>query len=83
MDAATLVDNLIQHTQNLMQDHVQHLVAFSGGVDSSLVLTLLKHALSSYQHVQPVLGILPAVPIEQIQFSKASELTYGIRFERG
>ena len=81
MDASTLVDNLIRHTHFLMQGHDRHLVAFSGGVDSSLVLALLQRAASSNQHVQPVLGISSAVPLEQIQLARqvSSHLGFELR----
>lgn len=69
-DASDLVNNLIQHTRALMLGSTQHLVAFSGGVDSSLVLALLQQASISSQHVQPVLGISPAVSQEQILLAR-------------
>lgn len=69
-DATDLVEHLIQHTQGLMQQSSQHLVAFSGGVDSSLVLALLQQASSSRDAVQPVLGISPAVSREQIMLAR-------------
>jgi pyridinium-3,5-biscarboxylic acid mononucleotide sulfurtransferase len=69
-DASGLVENLLQHTWALMQGYEHHLVAFSGGVDSSLVLALLRHASTSSQQVQPVLGISPAVSQEQIRLAR-------------
>jgi pyridinium-3,5-biscarboxylic acid mononucleotide sulfurtransferase len=69
-DASALVDNLMQRTQALMQGYEHHLVAFSGGVDSSLVLALLRLASTSSQRVQPVLGISPAVPQEQVRLAR-------------
>lgn len=69
-DASPLVDNLLQHTRALMQGYENHFVAFSGGVDSSLVLALLRHASTSSQRVQPVLGISPAVSQEQVRLAR-------------
>ena len=81
MDASALVDNLIQHTQNLMQGHDRHLVAFSGGVDSSLVLALLQRASSLGQYVQPVLGVSSAVPSEQIQLARQVSSHLGLELK--
>lgn len=70
-DTTTLVDGLLQYTRQLMEesDTNHHVVAYSGGVDSSLVMALLQHASSSCNSnhvVQAVLGISPAVSQEQI-----------------
>ena len=80
-----LVDNLIEYTQSLMKSTTtgsnhRHLVAFSGGVDSSLVLALLKEASTGgQQHVAPVLGISPAVPQEQIDLAR--KISHHLGFE--
>ena len=65
-DPSTLVTNLLTYTRELMQGHSHHVVAFSGGVDSSLVLKLLMDASSSTDRVQAILGISNAVSQEQI-----------------
>jgi len=73
--ATMLVDNLLHYTHSIMEKNPQrhHAVAFSGGVDSSLVLALLKKATGSSDVdavVQPVLGISPAVSSEQIDLAR-------------
>jgi len=67
-DSATaLVDDLIQYTRQLMTESNSnhHVVAYSGGVDSSLVTALLQQASDHTHSVQAVLGISPAVSQEQ------------------
>jgi uncharacterized protein (TIGR00268 family) len=84
-DSTSLVDRLIQYTQRLMQGSNRHIVAFSGGVDSSLVLALLKQAaLSQKDSVEPVLGISPAVPSEQVDLARqvSSALGYDLTIVR-
>lgn len=87
-DATALVDGLIDYTTSLMEESTtsrHHLVAFSGGVDSSLVLALLQQA-SSLQAtngdnsimVQPVLGISPAVSQEQVDLARQVSAHLGI-----
>ena len=70
-NATALVDGLMESTRQLMTKNQNHIVAYSGGVDSSLVAALLQQATSSHhdqQHnVLAVLGISPAVSQEQIQ----------------
>jgi len=70
-DATELVDNLIDYTRLLMKSEGRHhVIAFSGGVDSSLVLALLQQAASKSNELQPVLGISPAVSLEQIDLAR-------------
>mmetsp|Transcript_4019 Transcript_4019/g.5282 ORF Transcript_4019/g.5282 Transcript_4019/m.5282 type:complete len:398 (-) Transcript_4019:225-1418(-) len=69
-----LVDELLAHTRELMGPHStikQHVIAYSGGVDSSLVASLLfQSRQSDNEQVRAVLGLSPAVPQEQIDLAK-------------
>ena len=84
------VDRLLEHTQTLMgpvssTTMRRHIVAFSGGVDSSLVAALLYQCRTSanpliQQEPQPqpqkehvvhaMLGLSPAVPQEQVDLAQ-------------
>lgn len=48
----------------------RHVLAFSGGVDSSLVAALLYRARLPEEDVRAVLGISPAVPAEQVELAR-------------
>mmetsp|Transcript_5375 Transcript_5375/g.7752 ORF Transcript_5375/g.7752 Transcript_5375/m.7752 type:complete len:325 (-) Transcript_5375:691-1665(-) len=76
-----LVDNLIQYTKSVMENSNNHVVAFSGGVDSSLVVALLQKASEDVnnQTVQPVIGISPAVSSEQIQLARQVTSCLGVQ----
>ena len=79
-EATQLVDNLLHTTRKMMRPQfdgsgislTQHLIAFSGGVDSSLVAALVYqlHEPSLGEHVQAVLGISSAVPSEQLHLAQ-------------
>lgn len=79
--SSVLVDNLIHYTKSVMESSHNHVVAFSGGVDSSLVVALLQKASegSNNQTVKPVLGISPAVPSEQIQLARQVTSFLGVQ----
>ena len=47
--AMKLVDNLLLRTSDMMDPHSANVVAYSGGVDSSLVAALVYRAYSDYQ----------------------------------
>ena len=83
-NATALVDGLIQYTRQLMTESNSrhHVVAYSGGVDSSLVAALLQQANVDGEHsVQAVLGISPAVSQEQVAQARnvASHLKISLR----
>ena len=66
------VDALLRSTREMMGPHSvpQHLIAFSGGVDSSLTAALVQQIHDpNTERVQAVLGISPAVPPEQIDLA--------------
>ena len=65
-----LVEQLLAYTRQLMQGYSHHVVAFSGGVDSSLVLKLLLQAASPTDQVQAILGLSNAVSNEQLDQAK-------------
>lgn len=82
-DATALVDKLLIHTRELMgspraaaedgtvADLRKHIVAYSGGVDSSLVFALLNQAkCEETESVYGVLGLSPAVPQDQVQLAR-------------
>lgn len=48
-DSMKLVDNLLRRTSEMMNPNAANVVAFSGGVDSSLVAALVHHAFSDYE----------------------------------
>jgi len=99
-EASLLVDNLFLHTESLMKDvesqihaphshHHHHLIAYSGGVDSSLVAALLHQTalhLASHKadhhshHVTAVLGLSPAVPHEQVVLAEQVAAHIGVDF---
>lgn len=66
------VDALLQSTREMMGPYSipQHLIAFSGGVDSSLTAALVHRAHdATAERVQAVLGISAAVPEEQVDLA--------------
>jgi pyridinium-3,5-biscarboxylic acid mononucleotide sulfurtransferase len=69
-DEEALVEQLLAYTRQLMQGYSHHVVAFSGGVDSSLVLKLLLQAASPTDQVQAILGLSNAVSNEQLDQAK-------------
>lgn len=77
-----LVDNLLERTQQMMDVSAANVVAFSGGVDSSLVAALVHRSFSSNLtntgSVQAVLGISNAVPQSQIEMARNVANTIGI-----
>jgi uncharacterized protein len=77
-DPTKLVDSLLAHTRHLMNGSTHHLVAFSGGVDSSLVAALLQKAKRGNDQVTAVLGTSPAVPFEQVELAQRVAQFIGI-----
>ena len=85
-DATDLVDRLLRRTSDLMDPHAVNVVAYSGGVDSSLVAALVHRAFADHQttssssrgSVQAVLGVSPAVPQSQIVLAREVAETIGI-----
>ncbi|GKZ01077.1 hypothetical protein MPSEU_001059300 [Mayamaea pseudoterrestris] len=84
-EVTRLVDDLLKYTRNLMDQHQQtttnttdrkelsrsnHIIAFSGGVDSSLVAQLLHKVRLPNEQVTAVLGLSPAVPKHQVELAE-------------
>lgn len=85
-----LLDRLLHRTSEMMDPHAANVIAFSGGVDSSLVAALV-HRVFNQQTIdndspftrqrgslQAVLGISPAVPQTQIIMARKVAKTIGI-----
>lgn len=79
-----LVDNLLQRTQEMIDPTAANIVAYSGGVDSSLVAALVYKSFESSRiantrgSVQAVLGISNAVPESQIAMARNVATKIGI-----
>lgn len=86
-----LVDNLLHRTQRLMNPSSSNVIAFSGGVDSSLAAALVYKAFTGHTHgnsssssggsVTAVLGLSPAVPPEQIDTARSVAATIGVNLQ--
>ena len=87
--ATRLVDWLMRETDHLMrQSNSQskiipsslqhHLIAFSGGIDSSLVAALVHQQGRGNESVRAILGISTAVPAEQISLARSIAQHIGI-----
>lgn len=70
VDASLLVDKLLQHTRSLMDGSRHHIIAFSGGIDSSLAAALVQKSAKRDETVRAVLGLSAAVPAEQIALAE-------------
>lgn len=79
-----LVDDLLERTQQMMDVSAANVVAFSGGVDSSLVAALVYKSFQTRSQntkkgsVQAVLGISNAVPQTQLEMARNVANTIGI-----
>lgn len=84
IEASELVDNLLYRTQQMMDPSAANVVAFSGGIDSSLVAALVHKSFVSHLNknnvgsVQAVLGISNAVPQSQIIMARKVANIIGI-----
>ena len=80
------VDSLIRETRQLMGNSAnipQHLIAFSGGVDSSLAAALVHKAhVPGVERVQAVLGLSPAVPAEQVDLAVRVAKQLGVELQQ-
>lgn len=77
-----MVDDLLKYTRSLMDGSRHHIVAYSGGIDSSLVAMLIQKSAQSDESVRAVLGLSPAVPTEQISLAEEVATIIGIPLEK-
>jgi uncharacterized protein len=83
LDTATkLVDALLDRTRILMNGSEHHIIAYSGGVDSSLVAALVHRSATPEETVKAVLGLSPAVPSDQIELAEHVAQTIGVTLEQ-
>jgi hypothetical protein len=87
-EAMKLVDSLLLRTSEMMDPRAANVVAYSGGVDSSLVAALVHRVFADYDNilshnnggsVQAVLGISHAVPQTQIDVARSVADFIGIQ----
>ena len=92
-ESMELVDSLLLGTSEMMNPHAANVVAYSGGVDSSLVAALVHRVFSDYNNiisscnsdsdkrgsVQAILGISNAVPQTQIDVARKVADSIGIQ----
>lgn len=87
-EAMKLVDSLLLRTSEMMDPRAANVVAYSGGVDSSLVAALVHRVFADYDDilspnnggsVQAVLGISHAVPQTQIDVARSVADFIGIQ----
>ena len=78
-ETTALVDQLFQHTRQLMGNTTtHHTIAYSGGIDSSLVAALVHQSKLDHETVRAVLGLSPAVPDEQILLARSVARHIGV-----
>lgn len=81
-DATLLTDNLLDFTRSLMNGSQHHIIAYSGGIDSSVVAALVHRSRSPDESVQAVLGLSPAVPSDQIALAEEVAQVIGVPLEQ-
>lgn len=82
VDATILVDELLQYTRSLMDGSHHHIIAFSGGIDSSLAAALVQKSARDDETVRAVLGLSPAVPAEQVDLAAVVADMIGVTLEK-
>ncbi|CAJ1938288.1 unnamed protein product [Cylindrotheca closterium] len=82
VDATNLVDELLRYTRSLMDGSHHHIIAYSGGIDSSLVAALVKESAQDNERVRAVLGLSRAVPVEQVTLAEEVAGFIGIALEK-
>lgn len=82
VEATNLVDNLLQYTRSLMNGSHHHIIAYSGGIDSSLAAALVQQSAEDDEVVRAILGLSPAVPAEQVALAEEVADIIGISLEK-
>jgi len=86
-DETKLVDSLLQHTASLIDKNASNIIAFSGGVDSSLAAALVHRSFQSSSstlktgHVKAVLGVSASLPDRQLSLARNVAASIGIDLE--
>lgn len=81
-EATKLTDSLLDFTRTLMNGSQHHIIAYSGGIDSSVVAALLHRVQTPGESVQAVLGLSPAVPSDQVALAEEVARAIGIPLEQ-
>jgi uncharacterized protein len=82
VDATQLVDALLQSTRSLMNGSKHHMIAYSGGIDSSLATALVHQSATVDESVRAVLGLSPAVPSEQVALAEEVAQAIGVPLDQ-
>lgn len=77
-NATRLTDELLEYTRSLMTGTPHHVIAYSGGIDSSVVAALVYHSRSPEETVQAVLGVSAAVPADQVALAEHVASVIGV-----
>jgi uncharacterized protein len=87
--ATQLVDGLLDYTRSLMghpDDDVDskkhHIIAYSGGIDSSVVAALVFRSSTEQETVRAVLGLSPAVPSDQVVLAEQVARHIGVPLDQ-
>lgn len=81
-EATQLVDNLVGYTRSLMDGYEKHIIAYSGGIDSSVAAALVNKARIPGESVHAVLGLSPAVPSDQVALAEHVAEVIGLPLEQ-
>lgn len=81
-NATRLTDELLEYTRSLMTGTRHHVIAYSGGIDSSVVAALVYHSRSPEETVQAVLGLSAAVPADQVALAEHVANVIGIPLQK-
>ena len=77
-----LVDGLVKFTRSLMDGYEKHIIAYSGGIDSSVAAALVHQARTPGESVHAVLGLSPAVPSDQVALAENVAGVIGLPLEQ-
>lgn len=80
--ATQLTDELLEYTRSLMNGTAHHIIAYSGGIDSSVVAALVHKSKVLDETVTAVLGVSAAVPSDQVSLAEQVANVIGIPLEQ-